>query len=283
MQQIPEITICPPRGKIYDNILQTIGGTPLVQLHKVIDHPKIPKTTRILVKCEYFNPMGSVKDRVGFNLVYQAILSGKLRPGMEILEATSGNTGIGLCQAAAVFGYPLTICMPESMSLERKKIIRAFGANLLLSPKEKGIPGAVELFNKTLAENPDKYFATMQFANIDNTEIHHTTAEEIWVDTNGEVDCVIAGVGTAGTVIGISEHLHKKNENIYMVAVEPEESQTLIGKEDKPHGIQGIGDGFIPGGCTGIADGLIAACDGLIATGGFAATGDGLIAVGCTC
>jgi cysteine synthase A len=187
-----EIQLSQSRRRIYNNVLETIGGTPLVELHGVKDIPSIDPTTQILAKLEYFNPMGSVKDRVGFNIIYQAIKDGRLKPGMEIIEATSGNTGIGLCQAAALFKYPLTIVMPSSMSQERQKIMKAFGATLVLSDGTKGMPGAVEKYNELIKEHPGKYFPADQFANPDNTKIHElTTANEIWEDTEGKVDIVV--------------------------------------------------------------------------------------------
>lgn len=242
-----DITLAVPRKRIYKNVLETIGGTPLVEMHGVVNHPKIPKSTRILAKLEYFNPMGSVKDRVGFNIIYQAIQDGRLKPGMEIIEATSGNTGIGLCQAAAVFGYPLTIVMPSSMSKERQMIMKVFGATLVLSDGAKGMPGAIEKYNELLKEHPGKYFPANQFGNPDNSKIHEiTTANEIWEDTEGKVDIVVSAVGTSGTLCGIGKALKEKNEKIKMVAVEPLESEVLQGKPKGPHGIQGIGAGIIP-------------------------------------
>ncbi|EDR29939.1 cysteine synthase A, putative [Entamoeba dispar SAW760] len=158
-----QICINSPRKRIYHNILETIGGTPLVELHRVTEHPTIKKGTRILVKLEYFNPMSSVKDRVGFNIVYQAIKNGRLKPGMEIIEATSGNTGIALCQAGVVFGYRVNIVMPSTMSLERQMIMKAFGAELILTEGKKGMARAIEEVNKKLKENPGKYFVANQF------------------------------------------------------------------------------------------------------------------------
>nr|BAN38646.1 cysteine synthase A, putative [Entamoeba histolytica]BAN39894.1 cysteine synthase A, putative [Entamoeba histolytica] len=241
-----QISINSPRKRIYHNILETIGGTPLVELHGVTEHPRIKKGTRILVKLEYFNPMSSVKDRVGFNIVYQAIKDGRLKPGMEIIESTSGNTGIALCQAGAVFGYRVNIAMPSTMSVERQMIMKAFGAELILTEGKKGMPGAIEEVNKMIKENPGKYFVANQFGNPDNTAAHHYTANEIWEDTDGEVDIVVSAVGTSGTVIGVAEKLKEKKKGIKIIAVEPEESAVLEGKAKGPHGIQGIGAGFIP-------------------------------------
>ena len=241
-----EIQFSQPRRRIYKNILETIGGTPLVELHGVKEISSIDTTTSILAKLEYFNPMGSVKDRVGFNIINQAIKDGRLKPGMEIIEATSGNTGIGLCQAAALFKYPLTIVMPSSMSQERQKIMKAFGATLVLSDGSKGMPGAVEKYNELINENPEKYFPANQFGNPDNTKIHElTTANEIWEDTEGKVDIIVSAVGTAGTLIGITNELKRRNPNVKAVCVEPEESAILQGKPKGPHGIQGIGPGFV--------------------------------------
>ncbi|BFU22104.1 cysteine synthase a putative [Entamoeba histolytica] len=239
------ITINTPRKRIYHNILETIGGTPLVELHGVTDHPSIKKNTKILVKLECFNPMSSVKDRVGFNIIYQAIKDGRLKPGMEIIEATSGNTGIGLCQAGAVFGYPVNIVMPSTMSVERQMIMKAFGANLVLSDGTKGMPGAIAKYEELIKQHPNKYFPANQFGNPDNTAAHVYTANEIWEDTNGEVDIIVSAVGTAGTVIGVGENLKKKKKGVKVVAVEPAESAVLSGKPKGPHGIQGIGAGFV--------------------------------------
>lgn len=239
------ISVSEPRKRTYDNILETIGGTPLVRIHGVTDHRSIQKDVKVYAKLEYFNPMSSVKDRVGFNILYQAIKDGRLKPGMEVIEATSGNTGIALCQSGAVLGYPVNIVMPSTMSEERKKIMRAFGANLVLSEGSKGMPGAIELSKKMIAENPGKYFEANQFENPDNIAAHKFTADEIWEDTDGKVDIVVSAVGTAGTVVGIAKELKQKKPTIKIVAVEPAESAVLEGKPKGPHGIQGIGAGFV--------------------------------------
>ncbi|KAL7715502.1 Cysteine synthase A [Entamoeba marina] len=229
-----------PRNEIYKNVLETIGGTPLVSLRNIA-----PPNVKMLAKLEYFNPMGSVKDRIAYNILFEAERTQKLKPGMTVLEATSGNTGIGLCQAAAVMGYPCTLIMPESMSMERRLIMQAFGAELILTDKSTGVGGSVAHYNKLLEEYPDKYFPVNQFGNEDNKRAHEHTAEEIWADTNGEVDVVVSAIGTSGTIVGISEWL-KKKKDVKMVGVEPCESAVLSGKQKGPHGIQGIGAGFVP-------------------------------------
>ena len=234
-----------PRKRIYNNILETLGGTPLVELHRIVPRALIQPDVHILVKLEYFNPASSVKDRVAVNIVHQAIADGRLKPGMEIIEATSGNTGIGLALAGSVLNYPVTIVMPETMSAERQMIIKAYGARLVLTPGAKGMAGAVEESERMMKEHPGKYFLANQFGNPDNAAAHVSTATEIWEDTDGAVDVVVSAIGTSGTIVGVSRWL-KQKKDVKMVGVEPKESSVLQGKPKGPHGIQGIGAGFVP-------------------------------------
>ena len=230
--------------KIYRDVTETVGGTPLVQLNKIPPEGEI-----IWAKLECFNPCSSVKDRLGVAMVEAAEKSGKVGPETIFLEATSGNTGIGLAVACAAKGYRLTIIMPEDMSEERKQLLRALGAELILTPKEEGIPGAVKKA-EALAREDTRYLPTRQFENPVNPEIHkRTTAREIWEDTDGTVEAVVAGVGTGGTLTGIARFLKEKRPDIAMVAVEPAASAVLSGEERGPHAIQGIGAGFIPPVC----------------------------------
>jgi len=229
-------------GKIYESITETIGNTPLVRLRGL---------TRglgadVVVKLECFNPLSSVKDRMSVAMIEDAERSGKLKPGMKIIEPTSGNTGIGLAFVAAAKGYPLTIVMPETMSMERRIVLRMLGAEIVLSPGPKGMKGAIAVAQAMLAKE-NNAFMPQQFANPANPRIHReTTAEEIWRDTAGKVDIVVAGVGTGGTIMGVGEGLRAKKPGVKMVAVEPTESPVLSGGQPGPHKIQGIGAGFVP-------------------------------------
>jgi len=231
-----------------DNSL-SIGNTPLVQLRKVAGGKAL-----VLGKIESRNPSFSVKCRIGAAMVWDGEEKGALKPGMEILEPTSGNTGIALAFVGAAHGYKVMLTMPESMSIERRKILKAFGAEMELTPADKGMPGAIEKAEKLVAENPDRYFMPQQFKNPANPGIHEkTTGPEIWNATEGKVDVLISGVGTGGTITGISRFIkQRKGRKILSVAVEPENSpvisQKLAGQELKPgpHSIQGIGAGFIP-------------------------------------
>lgn len=234
-----------PRGQVYDNILQTIGGTPLVRLSKFKE--KYELEADILAKLEFFNPIASVKDRIGFAMIEAAEREGKIMPGKSvIIEPTSGNTGIALAFVCAYKGYRLILTMPESMSMERRKMLRYFGAELSLTPAEKGMKGAIDKA-KQLLEEHESSFMPSQFSNPYNPAIHaETTAEEIWVDTNGAADILVAGVGTGGTITGVSEVLKKKKEGFRCYAVEPKDSPLLSGGNPGPHKIQGIGAGFIP-------------------------------------
>lgn len=235
------------RGHIYDSILDTIGNTPLVGL------PHLQKelgkdAARILVKLEFFNPLSSVKDRIGYAMIEGAERAGKITPGKSVLvEPTSGNTGIALAFVAAAKGYKLILTMPESMSIERRKMLAFLGAELVLTPAEKGMKGAIEKAQQILAET-EGAFCPSQFDNPDNPQIHReTTAKEIWEDTDGKVDIFIAGVGTGGTVSGVGKVLKEHNKDIKVYAVEPVESPVISGGDPGPHKIQGIGAGFIPG------------------------------------
>lgn len=227
--------------KIAKNITQLIGGTPLVELTQLTQG----LGARVVAKLEYFNPASSVKDRIALAMIDDAEKSGLLTKDTTIVEATSGNTGIGLAMVAAARGYRLVITMPESMSLERRALLRAYGAELVLTPAAEGMGGAIAKANELAAQ--DGYFMPRQFDNLANPQVHRdTTAEEIWADTDGQVDIFVSGVGTGGTVTGVGEALKAKKEDIQVVAVEPQASPVLSGGEKGPHPIQGIGAGFIP-------------------------------------
>ena len=234
----------PGRGHIYENIVATIGNTPLVRLNRLAKEAGC--VADILVKCEFFNPLSSVKDRIALSMVEAAEASGKIKDGTMFVEPTSGNTGIALAFVCAAKGYQLTLTMPESMSMERKKMLKFLGANLELTPAAKGMRGAIERAEEILAENPNALML-QQFKNASNPEIHRTTtAEEIWRDTDGTVDVFITGVGTGGTVTGTGQVLKAKKPGVKIIAVEPEDSPVLSGGKPGPHKIQGIGAGFIP-------------------------------------
>jgi cysteine synthase len=228
--------------KIYDNITKTIGNTPLIKLQRLAQN--LP--AELYLKLEFFNPLGSVKDRIGLNMIESAEVSGKLKFGMEVIEPTSGNTGIGLAFICAAKGYKLTLVMPETMSQERRTLLLLLGANVVLTPAANGMRGAVAKALEMVSKNANAFYPS-QFTNSDNPEIHRkTTALEIWNDTDGSVDIVVAGIGTGGTITGIGEVLKQKNPKIQMVAVEPTESPVLSGGRGGPHKIQGIGAGFVP-------------------------------------
>ena len=233
------------RGKIYDSILDTVGATPLVRLDRLAKENGCKGT--VVGKCEFFNPLASVKDRIGLAMVEAAEADGTLKPGATIIEPTSGNTGIALAFVCAAKGYRLILTMPETMSLERRKMLYLLGAEIELTPGAKGMKGAVDKAND-LAEEIDGAVVLQQFNNLANPAIHRaTTAEEIWKDTGGKVDAVISGVGTGGTITGIAQVLKERNPNVKIIAIEPEDSPVLSGGVPGPHKIQGIGAGFVPG------------------------------------
>lgn len=239
-----DVTIDGPRGRVYENILETVASTPLVRASKFAKAQGIKAD--LLLKCEFFNPLASVKDRIALNIILKLEESGKLKPGGTIVETTSGNTGIGLAFVAASRGYRLIVTMPDSMSIERRKMLKYLGAELALTPKEEGIAGAFAKAEE-LAASIDGAILAEQFTNAANPDIHDkTTALEIWADTGGKVDGVISGVGTGGTMTGIGRTLKQKKSTLKMYAVEPEDSPVLSGGEGGPHMIQGIGTGFIP-------------------------------------
>ncbi len=232
------------RMKIYSDITQTIGSTPLVKLQRLNKGLK----AELLLKLEFFNPLGSVKDRIGLNMIAEAEKSGALQPGMTVIEPTSGNTGIALAFVCAAKGYELTLVMPETMSQERRTLLLLLGANLVLTPGPLGMRGAIaKALEISDTDKSKKYFLPRQFENPANPQVHEkTTALEIWNDTDGKVDIVVSGVGTGGTITGVGKVLKQKNSKIQMVAVEPTESPVLSGGKPSPHKIQGIGAGFIP-------------------------------------
>jgi cysteine synthase A len=233
------------RGRVYDSIIDTIGDTPLVRLPRLTAELK-PKG-EVLAKLEFFNPLSSVKDRIGASMIEALEASGALREGSVIVEPTSGNTGIALAFVAAAKGYPLILVMPESMSIERRKMLALLGARLELTPAEKGMRGAVARAQELLEEIPGAVMP-QQFENAANPLVHRvSTAEEIWNDTAGGVDAVVSGVGTGGSITGIGQVLKARKPSLKMIAIEPEGSAVLSGGQPGPHKIQGIGAGFVPG------------------------------------
>ncbi len=235
----------PGRGRVYDSITETMGDTPLVRLNRLAKEEGV--AADILLKLEFFNPLASVKDRIGVSMIEDLEARGMIKPNTTLIEPTSGNTGIALAFVAAAKGYPLILVMPESMSIERRKMLLLLGAKLELTPAANGMKGAVARAQELAKEIPNAVIP-QQFENPANPAVHErTTAEEIWNDTHGKVDVVISGVGTGGTITGIGHVLKKRKPSVRMVAVEPEDSAILSGRQPGPHKIQGIGAGFVPG------------------------------------
>jgi cysteine synthase A len=230
-------------GKIYEDLTKTVGNTPLVRLNRVAKG----LDATVLAKVEYFNPLGSVKDRIGLAMIEAAEKAGQIKDDTIILEPTSGNTGIALAFVCAARGYKLALVMPETMSIERRKLLKALGADLVLTPGPLGMKGAIATAEDMLAKSPNYYYIPQQFRNPSNPEVHRkTTAEEIWRDTDGKVDIVVAGVGTGGTITGIAEVIKSRKKGFKAIAVEPAASPVLEGGKSGAHKIQGIGAGFVP-------------------------------------
>ena len=225
---------------LVNSVLEAIGNTPLIRLRTI-------SSGNVFVKADFLNPGGSIKDRVAKHIIESAEKEGKLTSGMTIIEATSGNTGIGLTLVGVQKGYPVVCVMPENMSEERKKIIKALGGEIILSPADESLAGSMKKVKELTGAEPEKYFVANQFSNPHNPEIHYEqTALEIWNDMNGEIDIFVAGVGSGGTLQGIGKFLKEKKSGVKIVAVEPKNSAALLGREPGLHQIQGIGDGFIP-------------------------------------
>jgi cysteine synthase A len=230
-------------ARIYETIADTVGNTPLVKIPRL----NAGRSATVLVKLESFNPAGSVKDRIGVSMIEAAERDGRLLPGMSIVEATSGNTGIALAFVAASKGYPLILVMPDTMTVERRNLLKAYGAQVVLTPGAEGMTGALNRANEIVAGAPDKFFTPKQFDNPANPEIHRrTTAEEIWRDTDGAVDVVVSAVGTGGTITGVGQVLKSRKPALKAIAVEPDTSPVLSGGKAGPHKIQGTGAGFVP-------------------------------------
>ena len=232
------------RGKIYNSIIDTIGLTPIVRLQRITEEAGCK--AEIVCKCEFFNPLSSVKDRIGLSMIETAEKDGQVNSDSIIVEPTSGNTGIALAFICAAKGYRLILTMPESMSMERRKMLYLMGAEIELTPAEKGMMGAIMRAEEIVAEHP-KAIMLQQFSNVANPQVHRdTTAEEIWQDTSGRVDVIVSGVGTGGTLTGISDAIKSRKPELKAIAVEPEDSPVISGGIAGPHKIQGIGAGFIP-------------------------------------
>ena len=230
-------------ARIFEDLTKTVGNTPLVRLNRVTKGLE----ATVLVKLESFNPLSSVKDRIGVSMIEAAEEAGHIKEDTIILEPTSGNTGIALAFVSAAKGYRLKLVMPETMSIERRKLLRALGADIVLTPGSQGMKGAVSTAEEMLARDPRYYYIPQQFRNPSNPEIHRkTTAEEIWQDTDGNVDFIVAGVGTGGTITGIAEVIKSRKPGFKAIAVEPSGSPVLSGGKPGPHKIQGIGAGFVP-------------------------------------
>ena len=242
---VPRVVLDKPgRGRVYRSILETIGNTPMVQIGRLAREAGCQ--AEVLAKLEFFNPLGSVKDRIAVSMLEEMEADGTIGPGSVIVEPTSGNTGVGLAFACAAKGYRCILTMPDSFSIERRKLMKFFGAELVLTPRQQGIGGAIEKAKEIIAATA-KAVMPWQFGHPANPEIHRkTTAEEIWRDTNGIVDAVVLGVGTGGTLTGVGDVLKARNRNIRIIAVEPENSPVLSGGVHSPHLIQGIGAGFVP-------------------------------------
>ncbi len=232
-------------AKIYQSITELVGRTPLLELQNMAKNEALK--ARVLVKLEYYNPAGSVKDRIAKAMIEDAEARGLLKEGVEIIEPTSGNTGIGLAAIAAAKGYKATFVMPENMSIERRKLLRIYGANIVLTPATGGMPAAIAKAQELAEESGDRAFIPSQFTNMVNPSMHEkTTGPEIWEDTDGAVDALVSGIGTGGTISGSGHYLKSKKPSVQVVAVEPAASAVLSGEPKGPHLIQGIGAGFVP-------------------------------------
>ncbi|MCU0713579.1 MAG: cysteine synthase A [Pirellula sp.] len=231
-----------PIGTTFDNVLGTVGNTPMIRINRLVP----PEHATVFAKCEFFNPLNSVKDRIGLAMIEDAERSGRLVADTHIIEPTSGNTGIALAFACAAKGYRLTLTMPESMSIERRALLRALGANLVLTPAADGMRGAISKAAELVACDPAGWMP-QQFENPANPAIHErTTGPEIWTDTQGNIDAIVAGVGTGGTITGVARYIKKLNPNFKAIAVEPKQSPVISGGQPGKHRIQGIGAGFVP-------------------------------------